>query len=147
MRQYENVEEEAQSAGNDSATPAIIRHIDAYQQVVDSVGSDRYAIGLAGAGYRNPRAKLVAIAVGDGGPFVMATPESVASRRYPLARPVRFYINSGPAIPADPRVVEFLRFVLSRQGQELVLREGDFLPLEGAEARAELARLPPAGGI
>jgi phosphate transport system substrate-binding protein len=147
LRQHENVEEEAPSGGNDRATPAITRRVDAYQEVVDSVGSDRYAIGLAGAGYRNPRAKLVAISVDEGGPFVGATPESVASRRYPLARPVRFYINSGPAIPADPRVVEFLRFVLSRQGQELVLREGDFLPLGGAEARAELSRLPPAAGF
>jgi phosphate transport system substrate-binding protein len=125
----------------------ITRHVDAYQEVVNAVGADRFAIGLAGAGYRNPRAKLVAIAVDEGGPFVEATRENVASRRYPLARPVRFYINNGPAIPADPRVVEFLRFVLSRQGQELVLREGDFLPLSGTEARAELTRLPPVGGF
>ncbi len=147
LRQYENVEEEAPSGGNESAAPVITRHVDAYQEVVNAVGADRFAIGLAGAGYRNPRAKLVAIAVDEGGPFVEATRENVASRRYPLARPVRFYINNGPAIPADPRVVEFLRFVLSRQGQELVLREGDFLPLRGTEARAELTRLPPVGGF
>ena len=141
LRQFENVEEETPSGGNERATPAITRHVDAYQQVVNAVGSDRLAIGLAGAGYRDPGAKLVAIAVQEGGPFVGATRENVANRSYPLARPVRFYINSGPAIPADPRVVEFLRFVLSRQGQELVKREGDFLPLGGAEARVELARL------
>jgi phosphate transport system substrate-binding protein len=146
LRQFENVEEETPSGGNERAAPAITRHVDAYQEVVNSVGADRFAIGLAGAGYRNPHAKLVAIAAKEGGPFVGATLENVASRLYPLSRPVRFYINSGPAIPADPRVVEFLRFVLSRQGQELVLREGDFLPLSGAEARSELARLPPAGG-
>src|ERR1019366_3578881 len=128
--------------GDEKVTPKITRHVDAYQKVVDAVGADRQGIGLAGAGYRNPNAKLVALAVEDGGPFVPATRENVANRSYPLARPVRFYINSGPAIPADPNVVEFLRYILSREGQAQVLREGDFLPLTASAARDELRKLP-----
>lgn len=142
LRQCENREDEIPSRGDEKATPVITRHVDAYQQVVDAVAADRNGIGLAGAGYRNPHAKLVALAVEAGGPFVPATRENVANRTYPLARPVRFYINSGPAIPADPDVVEFLRYILSREGQELVLREGDFLPLTAASARDELRKLP-----
>ena len=130
LRQFDNVEDEKQ------------RSVDAYQKVVDAVGADRYAIGLAGAGYRNPNAKLVALATEDDGPFVEATKENVASRRYPLARPVRFYINNGPALPADPKVIEFLRYVLSRDGQAQVLSEGDFLPLTAAAAQEELSKLP-----
>ena len=142
VQQCENSEEEVASRGDEKVTPKITRHVDAYQKVVDAVGADRQGIGLAGAGYRNPNAKLVALAVEDGGPFVPATRENVANRSYPLARPVRFYINSGPAIPADPNVVEFLRYILSREGQAQVLREGDFLPLTASAARDELRKLP-----
>ena len=70
------------------------------------------------------------------------TRENVASRRYPLARPVRFYINDGPAIPADPKVIEFLRYVLSREGQQQVLGEGDFMPLTADMVWEELGKLP-----
>ena len=142
LTQCENDEDEIPSKGNEKNTPVITRHVDAYQKVVDFVGSDRHGIGLAGAGYRNPHAKLVALAVEDGGPFVEATRENVANLTYPLARPVRFYVNRGPALPADPLVIEFLRFILSREGQQLVDREGDFLPLPAAVAQAELKKLP-----
>ena len=142
LRQCENVEEEIPSLGNEKVTPKITRHVDAYQKVVDAVGADRQGIGLAGAGYRNLNAKLVALAVEEGGPYVEATKGNVANLSYPLARPVRFYINNGPAIPADPNVLEFLRYILSREGQELVAREGDFLPLTTATAREELRKLP-----
>lgn len=141
LRQCENIEDEVPSRGDEKVTPAITRHTDAYQQVVDAVGADRLAIGLAGAGYRNPNAKLVALAVEEGGPYVEATRENVANLTYPLARPVRFYVNRGPAIPADPNVIEFLRFILSREGQQLVAREGDFLPLTSAASREELKKL------
>lgn len=141
LRQFENSEDELPSRGDESLPPQIDRHVDAYQQVVDAVGADRQGIGLAGAGYHNPNAKLVALAVEAGGPFVEATPENVARLAYPLARPVRFYLNQGAAIPANPLVVEFLRFVLSREGQALVAREGDFLPLPATVAADELKKL------
>ena len=142
LRQCENREDEIPSRGDEKGTPVITRHVDAYQQVVDAVAADRDGIGLAGAGYRNPNAKLVALAVEDAEPFVEASLENVANRTYPLARPVRFYLHNGPAVSADPRVLEFLRFILSREGQALVQREGDFLPLTANVARAELAKLP-----
>jgi phosphate transport system substrate-binding protein len=142
LRQCENVEVEIPSRGNERVTPAITRQVDAYQQVVDAVGADRQGIGLAGAGYRNLNAKLVALAVADGDPYVEATRENVANLSYPLARPVRFYINHGPAIPADPNVLEFLRYILSREGQAQVSREGDFLPLTATAVREQRQKLP-----
>jgi len=141
LRQFENVESERPSRGDEATAPQITRTVDAYQKVVDAVGADRFGIGLAGAGYRNPRAKLVALAVNEAVPFVAPTPESVIRQTYPLARPVKFYINRGSAIPADPNVLEFLRFVLSREGQALVPQEGDFLPLDPAVAAAERSKL------
>jgi phosphate transport system substrate-binding protein len=115
-----------------------------YQKVVDAVGSDPYAIAIAGAGYvnKNPSVKLVALAADDGGPYIEATIENVANLSYPLSRPVKFYIHNGPARPADPKVVEFLRYVLSREGQQQVLREGDFMPLTAEVVREELRKLP-----
>ncbi len=141
LQQFENVEDEDPSSGDEATAPVIHRHVDAYQQVVDAVGRNRYGIGLAGAGYRNPNVKLVALAVRDDGSFVEATKENVAAFIYPLARAVKFYINRGPEIPGDPKVIEFMRFILSREGQQLVAREGDFLPLTSAAARAQLAAL------
>jgi phosphate transport system substrate-binding protein len=129
LKQFENVEDETR------------RYADGYQKVVDALGADRQGIAIAGAGYQNPNAKLVALAAEDGGPYVEATPENVASRSYPLARPVRFYINHGPATAADPKVIEFLRYVLSREGQRQVLREGDFMPLTAEVVREQLELL------
>ena len=117
---------------------------DGYQRVIDAASTDRGAIALTGAGYRNPMMKAVALAAEDGGPYVEPTRENVASRRYPLARPVRFYINHGPAIPGDPVVIEFLRYVLSREGQREVLKEGDFMPVTAEVGRQELKKLESA---
>jgi phosphate transport system substrate-binding protein len=142
LRQFENVESERPSTGSEPTAPQIARTVDAYQRVVDAVGADPAAIGLSGAGYRHPRAKLVALAAGPEGPFVAASPETVADATYPLARPVKFYLNAGPTLPADPVVIEFLRYVLSQDGQRQVLREGDFLPLSAETARLEREKLP-----
>ncbi len=111
------------------------------QQIVDALGADRYGIGLAGAGTGNPNVKLVAIAPRDGGPFLAPTPENVADRTYPLARSVWIYINRGPGQPIEPKVKEFLRYILSREGQQDVAAEGVYLPLTPRMAREQLQRL------
>jgi phosphate transport system substrate-binding protein len=117
--------------------------VDGYQRAVDAAAADPDAIALTSAGDRNPGAKLIAIAVRPGGPYVEPTLANVALRTYPLSRAVRFYINDGPKIPPNPAVVEFLRYILSRDGQEQVLREGTFLPLTPGIAAAQRRKLPP----
>lgn len=117
------------------------KHVDGYQRVVDALATDPDGIALTGAGYQNPNAKLVAIAANPGGPYVAPTKLSVADLRYPLARPVTFYINDGPKFRPSPAVVEFLRYILSRDGQEQVLREGDFLPLTPNVVHAQRQKL------
>ncbi|MBW4050913.1 MAG: hypothetical protein HIU85_05520 [Proteobacteria bacterium] len=118
------------------------KRINGYQRAVDAVAADRDGIALTSAGYRNPHARLVAIAVGPGGPYIEPTLAQVADREYPLSRAVKFYINDGPKIAPDPVVVEFLRYILSRQGQEQVLREGSFLPLTPSVVTRQLKKLP-----
>ena len=125
----------------DDIAPPDGKHIDGYQRAVDAVATDPDGIAVTVVGYHNPQAKLIAIARTFAGPYVVPSRASVAERSYPLSRSVTFYINDGPKIAPDPAVIEFLRYVLSREGQEQALREGDFLPLTPQIARAQLARL------
>jgi phosphate transport system substrate-binding protein len=113
---------------------------EAQQQIVDSLAHDAHGIALSGAGVRNADVKLLAVSDGDDGPFVAATPETVEARTYPFARSVWIYTNQ-PAQPLNPRVREFLRFILSREGQELVRREGEYLPLTPALDAAQMKNL------
>ena len=117
------------------------KDIEAGQLAVDALANDRYGIALSGAGYRNSRVKLIAIARGDGDSFIEATPQNVASGAYPFTRFVWLYVNRAPGTPLDPKVAELLRFILSREGQALVTREGDYFPLPAKTAREELAKL------
>jgi phosphate transport system substrate-binding protein len=117
------------------------KDIESGQRIVDALANNKYGIALSGAGYRNARVKLVAISTDEGGPFFVPTPENVANRTYPFARSVWLYVNRTPGSPLDPKVAEFLRFILSRDGQALVKLEGDYFPLTAQIAREELAKL------
>ncbi|WP_440224398.1 PstS family phosphate ABC transporter substrate-binding protein [Dokdonella sp. MW10] len=77
----------------------------------------------------------------EGGPFVKRTLESVRDRSYPLINEIFFYADKPPGKSADPKVEEFLRFVLSREGQQQVQREGRYTPLTGDVVKAQLAKL------
>ena len=120
-------------------------HPDDCKLMLEVLARDRYGIAYAGNSYRTPRVKALALAQKSGGPFVALTPESVANRTYPLSRSAYIYFApdtpTGDRAQADPKVREFLRYVLSRQGQEDVLREGDHLPLTPALAQDQLKKL------
>ena len=113
----------------------------AQQHIVDVLAQDPAGIAVSGAGCRNPGVKLIPVAISDDGPFIDATPETVQARTYPFARSVWIYTNQGPGHPLDPRTREFLRFIFSREGQELVRQEGEYLPLTPGLAAAQLKRL------
>src|SRR6266849_370024 len=76
-----------------------------------------------------------------GGPFIEPTQENVANRTYPFTRSVWLYVNREPGKMLDPKVAEFLRFVLSREGQALVKPDGDYFPLTANVATEEMAKL------
>lgn len=114
---------------------------EAQQQIVDVLAQDSGGIGLSGAGVKNPNVKLIPVAESANGPFVVPTPATVQDRTYPLSRSVWFYTNQGAGHPVDPRVREFLLFILSRQGQELVSEEGEYLPLTPELDAAQIRKL------
>ena len=120
----------------------------AAEQIVAALAHDPAGIALAGVGTTVPGvtgpggvARLVAVAAKDGGPWVEPTEENVRNRTYPFTRSVWIYINRAPGAPVDPRVREFLRYILSREGQADVAAEGEYLPLTPALARGQLSRL------
>ncbi len=104
-----------------------------------AMAADPYAIAFGNASYATDQVKALALSDRRGvlGTFTLS---DVASGRYPLQRYLYFYVNRKPGQPLPALVKEFLRFVLSKQGQELVARD-HYLPLPAAMAAAERAKL------
>jgi phosphate transport system substrate-binding protein len=108
--------------------------------VVQGVTSDRFAIGYSGIGYKTSGVKTVALSTKPGGPYIDDNTENVLSGKYPLARFLYVYVNKAPGKPLSPLVRELVKFVLSQQGQENVVKDG-FIPLPGKIVQEELAKL------
>jgi phosphate transport system substrate-binding protein len=88
-----------------------------------------------------PNVKVVPLSVKDGGPYYMPTIQNIYTHTYPLSRYVYIYVNRKPGQPLDPVVKSFLELVLSRQGQDVVAKEGVFVPLMPSVVREELQKL------
>jgi len=108
--------------------------------VVQGVTEDLYGIGYSGIGYITSGVKALALAEKQGDAYGTVEPEDVYAGRYPLARFLYVYVNKPPNSPADPLVREFIRFVLSKEGQKIVVKDG-YLPLGHAIVEKELAKL------
>jgi len=110
--------------------------------VVQSVGSDRFAIGYSGIGYATSGVRAVPMSdeTKNGGAVFAATYENALSGKYPLSRYLYIYINRDPKKPVDPLTREFLKFVLSKEGQEIVVKDG-FLPLTAKMETEQVAIL------
>ena len=118
-----------------------------YEKVVfpmaKRVAEDRYAIGYSGIAYIDQPVKVIPVSEGRGKAFESATYEGVAAATYPLSRLVFFNTNKAPGKPLNPALEEFLRFVLSREGQQIVLDHARYIPLRASQvqdARALLAK-------
>ena len=115
--------------------------------MITDLSQDPYGIAYTALAYRTPGVKPVALADTAAGPFVELSRKSVTDRSYPLSRPVYivFTIDNEKSEIADPRVDlkvrEFLRYVLSKQGQQDVLRDRAYLPLPIATVNAQLNKL------
>jgi phosphate transport system substrate-binding protein len=103
--------------------------IQAGRQIVDALAADKYGLAYAGIRYATPSVRPIAIAVRGGAPYVEPTRENLINRTYPLLRDIPIYINRAPSKPIESKVGEFLAYILSREGQQAIGREGDYLPL------------------
>jgi phosphate transport system substrate-binding protein len=96
---------------------------------VQGVASDLKGIGYSGIGYRTSGVNAIALSK-DGGEMYEPTYENCLKGKYPLARYLYVYVNKKPGEPMDTLTSEFLRFILSQQGQEIVLKDGYYpIPL------------------
>jgi phosphate transport system substrate-binding protein len=109
----------------------------AANDMADHPGGMTYAL-LANV---TPNVKVLPLADQDGGPFYEPNVENVYSHKYPLSRYVYLFVNRPPGQPLAPKIKEFLKAALSREGQRVVADEGVYIPLTPEVVSEELARL------
>ena len=112
-------------------------------EIANSVANDRFALGFTFMKIveKVPQVKPVAIAAKEGGPYIEPTKQSFYDRTYPLTNAVYIYLNRAPGQPLPPRVKEFMRYVLSREGQKAVAEDKTYLPLTAEVAREQSRKL------
>jgi phosphate transport system substrate-binding protein len=141
---------EWKEATNDAAGNAVRS-----QRMYERVSQDKYAIGWGALmhiqgtcvnpdgtkcpGY--PNLKVLAVSATAGGPAIEMTKDNVANRSYPLTRDAYIYVDKAPGRAMDPRVREFLRFVLSREGQEIIQKNGPYTAIPAHYVREQLKKL------
>jgi phosphate transport system substrate-binding protein len=111
------------------------------QQIVDALAKDRYGIAISNVRYTNPEARPIALAWSAKGPFVPATNASLIAETYPLVRIIPVFVDRAPGRPIAPAVAEFLRYILSRQGQRTLIEESAYLPLSQQVLLRERSKL------
>jgi phosphate transport system substrate-binding protein len=131
----ESLQEYANYAGPDGTLKI------AAEQLMIDLAKDPYGIGYSGVMFLNPQTKTLSVAEKPGGPYVSPTIETVQNRTYPMLLEVYFYLDREPGKPIDPKLKEFLRFVLSRQGQEAIAKDGKYLPLTKEAVEEQLKKL------
>ncbi|HKB90315.1 MAG TPA: substrate-binding domain-containing protein [Opitutaceae bacterium] len=110
---------------------------------LEALAKNKFAIGIAALMHAKdyPDLKVLKISQRKGGPAIAFTPDNVANRTYPLIRDAFFYLNKPPGRPLDPKAREFMRFVLSREGQEIIARVGYYYPLKADYLKEQLKKL------
>ena len=111
--------------------------------VVQGISADQFGIGYSGIGYATSSVRALPLTAKAGGKFVEPTYENCLSGSYPLARFLYIYINKKPGAPLDALTTEFLKFVVSKEGQEIVVKDGYF-PVP-AKVAAEVTKSLGAG--
>jgi phosphate transport system substrate-binding protein len=108
--------------------------------VVQSVSEDQDGIGYSGIGYLTSNVRAVPLAEKEGASFKEANQQNADNGTYPLWRHLYLYVNKTPNKPLDPIVVEFIKFIYSKEGQRAVVKDG-FFPLKAAAIEQELKKL------
>lgn len=108
--------------------------------VVQSVSTSLNGIGYSGIGYMTSGVRALPLAKKDGSPFEAATEENALSGSYPLSRFLYVYVNKAPNKPMAPLEKEFVKMVLAKVGQGVVVKDG-YIPLPAKIAAKELSKL------
>lgn len=108
--------------------------------VVQSVSTSINGIGYSGIGYKTSSVRALPLSKKDGTNYVEATPANAVKGSYPLSRFLYVYVNKAPNKPLDPITTEFIKLVLSQQGQEVVVKDG-YIPLPAKVVKKFLNKL------
>lgn len=92
--------------------------------VVNSVATDRAGIGYSGIGYKTSEVRALPLSKADGEPLIEPSFDNALTGKYPLGRALYVYVVKKPSQPISPMVKEFLKFVLSQEGQQIVVKDG-----------------------
>jgi len=125
------------------------------ERMYEAISKDKYAIGWGALMHVDgtcvnpdgtkcqpyPNVKILAISATPDGPAIPLTAANVRNRSYPLTRDGYIYVNKPPGRPLDPAVREFIRFVLSRQGQEIIQSQGIYSPLPESYIEKQLQKV------
>jgi phosphate transport system substrate-binding protein len=108
--------------------------------VVQGVTVDRFAMGYSGIGYATAGVRAVPLAEKDGAKCYEADPDNAYNGTYPLARFLYVYVNKAPGKGLDPLTREFAKLMLSKEGQDAVIKDG-YYPIPAAIAKEELNKV------
>ena len=124
-------------------------------RMLEAITKDKYAIGFGAMMHVDgscvnpdgtkcvayPNVKVLPLSAKAGAAAVALTADNVANRSYPLTRDAFVYVNKAPGRALDPKVREFLRFALSREGQAIIAKAGIYTPLPASYASEQLKKL------
>ena len=108
--------------------------------VIQGVASDLYGIGYSGIGYKTADVKAIALAEGPDSPQIPATAEYAYTGEYPLARFLWMYVNYKPGSQLEPLRREFIKYVFSKRGQRVVIKDG-YYPITAPLALEQLQKV------
>lgn len=101
-----------------------------------NIANDPEGIGYSGLAYIDAPVKMIPIVANEGDAPQAPTYENVAAATYPLSRLIYFNTNKNPSKPLNPAMEEFLKFVLSQEGQQIVLDHARYIPLRAEQANS-----------
>ena len=108
--------------------------------VVQGIATDKYAIGYSGVGYKTADVRVVPLSLDSSSPCFEANAENAYSGDYPLARFLYIYLNKDPNRALDPLQREFIKYIFSQKGQEIVIKDG-FYPVSNDLAKSDMEAL------
>ena len=108
--------------------------------VVQSISKSINGLGYSGIGYKTSGVRVIPLSKKDGGEFIPATPEAASSGHYPLGRFLYVYVNKHPNKPLGPMENEFVKMILSKVGQQVVVKDG-YISLPAKIANNEMDKL------
>ncbi len=108
--------------------------------VVQGITKSINGIGYSGIGYKTSGVRAIPLTKKEGGTFIEATPINASNGSYPLGRFLYVYVNKQPNKDLGPLEREFIKMVLSKTGQHVVVKDG-YIPLPSKVAGGELAKI------